>query len=412
MRISTLAFANLNRRKGKTIFLTLGIAIGVGTIVALLSLSNSIQEEIGTQLDRFGANIVVVPQSNNLALDYGGVSVPGVTFDAHQLTNEDVDRIRQIPYHKRLSVIAPKVLSAAQVEGQQVLLAGVDFKNELKLRQWWRVTGKTPEADTDVLVGYEVARALSLIEVSGETAQKTAAGGSHHSTPDEVPFKVVKDEVQLFGIPHKVTGVIAATGGPEDRMIFGDLAHVHKLAGKPDQVNVIEVSALCKGCPVEDIVAQIRDKLPHAKVSAIQQAVKARTEMVGRLTRFSAAVAMVVLVIGALMIFTTMMGAVVERTKEIGVLRAIGFRRTAIIRGLILEVAAISTAGGMLGWVAGLAASWIVLPYFSEGGVGREVNPTLLLGALFGALLIGTLSSIYPAVRAARLDPSEAVRYI
>jgi putative ABC transport system permease protein len=113
MRISTLAFANLNRRRGKAIFLMLGIAIGVGTIVALLSLSSSIQEEIGTQLDRFGANIVVVPQSDSLALDYGGVSVPGVTFDTHQLTNEDVAKIRQIPYHKRLSVIAPKVLSAA-----------------------------------------------------------------------------------------------------------------------------------------------------------------------------------------------------------------------------------------------------------------------------------------------------------
>ena len=412
MRISTLAFANLNRRKGKAIFLTLGIAIGVGTIVALLSLSNSIQEEIGTQLDRFGANIVIVPQSNSLALDYGGVSVPGVTFDAHQLTNEDVDRIRQIPYHKRLSVIAPKVLSAAQVEGQQVLLAGVDFKNELKLRQWWRITGTTPQTETDVLIGYEVAKALSLIDSNGQTAIEGTESGSHHSRPDETSFKIVKDEVRLFGGPHKVAGVIAATGGPEDRMIFGEISHVQKLAGKPGQVTVIEVSALCKGCPVEDIVAQIRDKLPHAKVSAIQQAVKARTEMVARLTRFSAAVATVVLVIGALMIFTTMMGAVVERTKEIGVLRAIGFRRTHIIRGLILEVAAISGVGGLVGWAAGLAASWVALPYFSEGGVGREVNPTLLLVALFGALLIGTLSSIYPAVRAARLDPSEAVRYI
>ena len=412
MRISTLAFANLNRRKGKAIFLAAGIAIGVGTIVALLSLSNSIQEEIGTQLDRFGANIVIVPQSNSLALDYGGVSVPGVTFDAHQLSNEDVDRIRQIPYHKRLSVIAPKVLSAAQAEGQQVLLAGVDFKNELRLRRWWHITGTTPDADAEVLVGYEVARALSIIQPAGQTVQKAAQDGQHHPTEDQAQFTIVKGEVQLAGSAHKVTGVIGATGGPEDRMIFGDLAHVQKLVGKSNQVNVIEVSALCKGCPVEDIVAQIRDKLPHAKVSAIQQAVKARTEMVARLTRFSAAVAVVVLIIGALMIFTTMMGSVIERTKEIGVLRAIGFRRMHIIRGLILEVAAISSVGGLLGWAAGLSASWVVLPYFSEGGIGRELNPTLLVAALVGALVIGTLSSIYPAVRAARLDPSEAVRHI
>jgi putative ABC transport system permease protein len=411
MRISTIAFANLNRRRGKALFLTVGIAIGVGTIVALLSLSNSIQEEIGAQLDRFGANIVIVPQSNSLALDYGGVSVPGVTFDQHQLSNEDVEKIQQIPYHKRLSVIAPKVLSAAEVGGQQILLAGVDFKNELKLRRWWRITGRNPETEEDVLVGYEVARALSIIQPTEQSSQKGAEVGAHHST-EESQFKIVKGELQVAGQRHGVAGVIGATGGPEDRMIFGELLHVQKLVNKTGQLNVIEVSALCKGCPVEEIVGQIRDKLPHAKVSAVQQAVKARTEMVARLTRFSAAVAVVVLIIGALMIFTTMMGSVVERTKEIGVLRAIGFRRTHIIKGLILEVATISAAGGFFGWASGLAASWVVLPYFSETGVGHELNPTLLLAALFGAMLIGTLSSIYPAVRAARLDPSEAVRYI
>lgn len=412
MRISTLAFANLNRRKGRAVFLTLGIAIGVGTIVALVSLSRSIQTEIGEQLDRFGANIVIVPESNSLALDYGGVSVPGVTFDEHQLTNEDVERIRQIPYHKRLSVVAPKILSAAEIEGQQVLLVGVDFKNELKLKRWWHITGKSPEEDGEVLIGYDVARALSLIQTANKGSHGFADRGGHHFTGDRNQFMVVRSEIKLAAQTHSVAGVIASTGGPEDRMVFGDLAHVQKLTGKANQISVIEVSALCKGCPVEDIVAQIRDKLPHANVSAIQQAVKARVEMVERLTRFSAAVATVVLVIGALMILMTMTASVVERTKEIGLLRAIGFRRSHIIKTLILEVAAISVLGGFVGWVSGMTAGRVVLPYFSEAGAGRELDLVMLPLVLFGALLIGTLSSIYPAVRAARLDPSEAVRYI
>src|SRR6266545_4645357 len=110
MRISTIAFANLKRRKGKALFLIIGIGIGIGTAVALLSLSSSIKQEIGAQLDRFGANIVVVPQSNSLSLDYGGLSVSSVSFDVHQLTNEDAKKILDIPFRNRLSFISPKLL--------------------------------------------------------------------------------------------------------------------------------------------------------------------------------------------------------------------------------------------------------------------------------------------------------------
>ena len=408
MRVSTIAFANLSRRKGKAFFLMAGIAIGIGTIVALLSLSSSIQEEIGAQLDRFGANIVIVPQSNSLALDYGGVSVPGVEFDVHQLHNADIQKIRQIRYHDRLSVIAPKVVSTADAEGQQVLLAGVDFQNELKLRRWWRITGQKPETEQDVLLGYEAARSLSAIRAEAPAGK--ASG--HHAANDSAPFVLVRGEVIIAGQPHHVSGVIAPTGGPEDRMIFSSLQHVQALTNRPDQINVIEVSALCKGCPVEDIVAQISEQLPHAKVSAIQQAVKARAEMVSRLAKFSAIMSVIVLLIGGLMIFTTMMGSVIERTREIGVLRAIGFRRKHIMSGLLIEVITISALGGFFGWAAGIAASWAALPYFSDTGVERQLHPLLLALAVFSALLIGSISTIYPAVRASRLDPSEAVRSI
>ncbi len=414
MRISTIAFANLKRRKGKAIFLTLGIAIGIGTAVALLSLSSSIKEEIGSQLDRFGANIVVVPLSNSLSLDYGGLSVSSVSFDVKQLKNEDANAVLDIPFRNRISNVSPKLLGAVGVEGREILLAGVDFDSELTLKRWWHIAGRNPQGEQELLVGYEVARALSLIEATTPVPadQQVSHGGSHDSSEDQFQFRIVRDRVKIADRDHQVAGVISQTSGPEDRMIFGSLPHVQTLLNKPGQLSLIEVSALCKDCPIEDIVAQISERIPHAKVSAIQQSVRARSETVERLTRFSAVVAAVVLAIGALMIFTTMMGSVIERTKEIGVLRAIGFRRTHIIKGLMIEVAVISLIGGLLGWGTGQLAAWLALPYFAETRVVFEFQPALAVVSVVAGLVIGTISSFYPIVRASRLDPSEAVRYV
>jgi putative ABC transport system permease protein len=415
MRISTIAIANLKRRKGKAAFLVIGIAIGIGTAVALLSLSGSIKEEIGAQLDRFGANIVVVPQSNNLSLDYGGVAVSSVSFDVQQLKGDDAASVYDIPLRNRISLVSPKLLGAVRVAGMDVLLAGVDFKSELTLKRWWHIVGRKPEADTDLLVGYEAARALGLVEPTTPAASDDGHQDAHadgHAAPSHDQFKISRDRLTVAGREHTVAGIISPTGGPDDRMIFAPLAHVQQLLNKPDQLSLIEVSALCKDCPIGDIVSEISERLPHAKVSAIQQSVRARSETVERLTRFSAAVSGVVLAIGALMIFTTMMGSVVERTKEIGVLRAIGFRRAHIVKGLMIEVGLISVVGGLLGWAGGMLASFIALPYFAETEPAFQLQPALAVAAILAGLLIGVASSFYPIVRASRLDPSEAVRYI
>ena len=423
MRISTIAWANLKRRKGKAIFLIVGIAIGVSTVVALLTLSRAVKEEIGTQLDQFGANIIVVPRSSSLSLDYGGIPVSGVALDVNQLGSEDVEKILSIPYRNRLSVVAPKLLGAARVEGRQVLLAGVDFASELKLKRWWRLVGRKPDGEQDLLVGYDAARSLSLIEVNADAPSEAspvmdmsgvefAGGEQHHGNAEQRQFKIVRDSVVVEGQEYRVAGVIAPTGGSEDQMVFASLHRVQSLLGKPGQLSLIEVSALCIGCPVEDIVKQIGAVLPTAKVSALQQAVRARAETVNRLTHFAAAVSIVVLMIGALMIFTTMMGSVVERTKEIGVLRAIGLRKSLIVKELMIEVAAISGVGGLAGWAAGMLMSWLILPYFSQTEISLGFDPMMAAGALVVALLVGALSSAYPAIRASRLDPSEAVRHV
>src|SRR5581483_8364713 len=101
MRIRSIAWANLKRRKGKAAFLIVGISIGIATVVALLTLSSLMTDEIGTRLDEFGANIIVVAQSNSLSLDYGGISVSGVSLDVHQLEDEDARRVLDIPYRNR-----------------------------------------------------------------------------------------------------------------------------------------------------------------------------------------------------------------------------------------------------------------------------------------------------------------------
>lgn len=422
MRIRSIAWANLKRRKSKAVFLIVGISIGIATAVALLTLSRLIKDEIGTQLDQYGANIVIVPQSNSLSLDYGGISVSGVSLDVNQLKDEDAHRVLNIPYRNRISVVAPKILGVSNVAGQQVLLAGVDFEAELKLKRWWRLVGQMPQQDADLLIGYDVAKRMSLIEDTSEgqsqavpvmpMADITLGAGVHANHIQEKTFRLVRDRLRFAGEEYHITGVITATGGSEDQMIFGSLPRFQALLGKRDKLSMIEVSALCIGCPVEDIVKQISAQLPNAKVSALQQSVRARAETVNRLTRFASAVSAVVLLIGGLMVFTTMMGSVVERTKEIGVLRAIGLRKRQIINELMIEVVVISTAGGLLGWTAGMLISWLILPYFSQSGLKLDFDPKIALGAIGVAILIGTVSTLYPAIRASRFDPSEAVRYV
>lgn len=431
MRISTIAWANLRRRKSRAALLVAGIAIGIATAVALLTLSRSISDEIGLQLDQFGANIVVVPKSDTLALDYGGVSVGAAAFDVGELTDADARRIHEIPYASRLAVVAPKLLGAAEAEGRKVVVAGVEFENEYALKRWWRVVGEKPKGAGELLVGHDAARALGLVErAEADTSQPvvpTSANtvdASQHATmtaeehaammqtaaPEH--FKLARDRLKLNGREFRVAGVLTPTGGREDALVFGGLAEVQALLNRPARLSLVEVSALCKDCPVEDIVGQIAQKLPAAKVSALQQAVRARAETVERLTRFGAAVSGVVLLIAALLIFTTTTGAVVERTKEIGVMRAVGFRRVHIVKEMMLEVLAVSLLGGALGWVAGAFASWALMPYFSQTGQGFEIDPSLAAFALLAALTVGALSSLYPTLRASRLDPSEAVRHV
>ena len=127
MKLHTISINNLKRRKAKMAFLTVGLAVGIATIVTLVTLTRSMSGDIERKMDEFGANILITPQSNGLAMNYGGISLGGVTFDQREIVEADLARIKMIENHKNISTVSPKVLGGIRVGTHDVLLVGVNF---------------------------------------------------------------------------------------------------------------------------------------------------------------------------------------------------------------------------------------------------------------------------------------------
>jgi putative ABC transport system permease protein len=125
---------------------------------------------------------------------------------------------------------------------------------------------------------------------------------------------------------------------------------------------------------------------------------------------FSLGVAVVVILVGALVVFVTMMGSVNERTREIGIFRALGFRRGHVVGLILMEASAVSLFAGLLGFFAGMGATRLILPFLAEEHPHLVWSLPLAGGSLLLALFVGTLASFYPALHASRMDPTEALR--
>ena len=383
MTLKSIAWQNLTRRKGKAAFILAGLLIGVSTVVAIITFIDAMTLDINKKLEKYGANILVVPRSENLSLTYGGLALGGISFEIEEIREADLTKIRSIKNARNIAAVGPMVLGVIHLFENKVLLAGVDFDVSAILKPWWRVQGEFPD-DNSVVLGSEAARILNL-----------APG----------------DRIRLKGTPVKVAGILSPTGSQDDQIVFSRLATAQKILGKTGKLSMVEVAALCDACPIEEMVRQIGAALPAAKVMAIQQVVKGRMQTLSQFQKFSYGISGVILLIGSLVVLVTLMGSVRERTGEIGIFRAVGFRRRYIMEIVFLETATLSCLAGILGYILGYGAARAALGLLIEGRtISIPFNLELAVGALVIALVVGIISGTYPAVMASKLDPNDALR--
>ena len=385
MRLSHIALRNMRTHWTRTLMLAVLITSVVAVVASLYFVNRSADSDLADKVDEYGANITVVPRSQELPLTYGGVRLGGLTYDARPLTMEQVALIRTIKNRENINRVAPKLLELATVQGMNLMAAGVQWDQELGLKKWWQIEGQAPRGAQDVLLGSRAAARL------GKQAGST---------------------IELRGQEFHVAGVIGPTGSQEDDIVFLDLATAQRLWNRPGEVSFVEVSAWCSSCPIEDIGAQISTMIPASRVSALSKAIESREILVGQFRLFSIVVSAFMVVAGGLVILASTLGAVRGRRGEIGVFRALGFRRRHVMEIVLLENLIVGFAAS----VVGVLLAVLVSGPFARlvAGVSAPAAPAagVLLVAIGAATLLVLVSSLYPALVASRLSPLVALRKV
>lgn len=378
MTLNHIALQNLRRRLGKTIFLVLTFAFIVATISALTILAIGMKEDLQKSLTEYGANVVISPRSEHLNLSYGGLSVSGVEYEVKKLDASAVELITQ--QMGSAVTIAPKVIGSADALGKRYMIIGVDFEQELKIKPWWKIEGVVPVDDQVVI-------------------------GSHLAMNSNIK---IGDTLDLGKGKYPVVGIMAETGGSEDQGVFTTIDTSRSLTGITDQWSLIELN-------VQDTAqasAQLTPLLPSANVTEVTQLVQGSKENVERFSSFSWTISLSMGLIGALVIIVTLAGNVNDRARELGVLRAIGFRQKHILSLLSREAVMISLAGSIIGYVIGIFAPLVLGPILGYDSMVFSLQPGLGVTVIFGSLTVGLIAMIYPAWRTLKLDLQDVLKFI
>jgi putative ABC transport system permease protein len=383
----TLSFREWQRRPLRTAITVLGVAISTAALFSLLSFQRGYREGIHRELDRLGAHILVVPKG--CPYDAASIALHGASWPCY-LQAAYLDEVRATP---GVRTAAPALMSAFHDEaGRQTVYVGIDT-NMLLLKRSWRMTGAFPTKPGELLVGSDVS-------------QQQAWG--------------LGQQIKLPGFPTAtgvISGILAATHGADDSFIYPRLADAQTLLHHPGELTHILVR-LADPNQLDTVVSQLRgcDAGLYMNVVPLAHLFRTIQSVVSSTRLLLGCLAVVALLVAGAGVSNTLLMAVAERTREIGVLRALGASRGQIFQLFWLQTLEMCLAGAAAGVIAAFITSrgveaWLRsrLPFApSEALIHWE--PSVVATCLACALGLGSLAGLLPAWRAGWLSPTNAMR--
>lgn len=397
-----ISFKNI-RNKGLRSWLTvLGIVIGIAAIVSLISLGQGLKDAIDAQFSILGSNLVYVQAGGSMMSAFSG--------GTSKLTDHDIKLIKGVAgvdlaagmiaknakIKFRDEVIYATVVGIDSGDAQDILLDGTGIKIE---------AGQERFKPTDT---YKAA--VTYNYWAGKAFNRPVKVGDKISVNDKI---------------FEVSSFISRIGNPDDdSTVYIPLETAQELFGVKDDYMVIIVRGK-ENYDVVDVAERIRDKMRRDRgekkgeesfnVYTLQDVQKSVGLILDVVQAVVLAIACISLVVGGVGIMNSMYTSVLERTREIGVMKAIGATNSAIAQMFLIESGVIGMIGGILGCLLGVALSKAV-EYFAVEAldamiIKASITPELVVGSILFSFIVGCVSGVAPAMQASKLNPVDALRY-